>query len=514
MKRDFRTGSLAISSIVALSITGCAVDAEEDQTSQEGIHIGLSAGLDLLDPQRSANGPDLDVMSQIYETLLSIDPETGELEPHLAESYELVDDTTWRFHLREDVEFSNGEPFNAEAVKFSVERILDPETASSSASQLSSVEEVTAVDEFTVDIITDEPDAVLPRRMQPVGGSGRVFIVPPQHFSEHSEEAISDNPVGTGPYELESWDKGQSATLVRNDEYWGEAPDIPRATFSFLTENSTRVNALLSGEVDLIQRVPIDDIDRLEEADGVHIESSEDGLVHTLLLDMRRPPFDELEVRQAFAHAIDVGQFVDQLLDGHGRELAVPMSRSVAQFDDSFEPYEYDPDRATQLLAEAGYEDGLTLETNTSEGRYVADREIYDFLNGQLTSAGFDIEPTTVEWGRLISMMASGDGGPFYIIGWDHGEGDASKMDSFLQSEATYTVADLPEYDRLSAEASASVDEAENLQLWQEAQQEIYENYAVGGMWQADSIYGLSDGISWTPEFGDVLTLHEIEITE
>ncbi|GAA1241149.1 ABC transporter substrate-binding protein [Janibacter melonis] len=516
MNRSTRFRAMIGAALLTSSLlAACSVDGDENGSAgSDSIDIALSAGIDMLDPQRSANGPDLAVMSQIYETLLSIDAETRELGPNLATSYELVEPTRWRFELRDDVTFTNGEAFDAEAVKYSIERIIDPATVSVSASQLDTVKKVEVVDDHTVDIVTKSPDAVLPRRMQPIGGSGRVFIVPPKYFSESTPDEVANNPVGTGPYKMESWDKGQSITLARNDDYWGEQPDIARAKFSFITENTTRVNALLAGEVDLIQRVPIEDVDRVGDADGVHVESSEDGLVHTLLLDMRSAPFDDIKVRQAFAHAIDVQGFVDQLLKGHGRALGVPMSPTVAQFDDSLSAYEYDPAKAKRLLAEAGYEDGLPLATKTSAGRYVADKEIYDTINGQLEAAGFEVAPQTVEWGRLISQMTKGSAGPFYMIGWDFGEGDASKQDSFLQSSSSASIAKLPEYDRLSDDASATTDEDENLRLWQEAQKSVHRSYAIGGMWQADSIYGMTDAISWSPEFGDNVILKDIEIAD
>ncbi|RVU23699.1 ABC transporter substrate-binding protein [Streptomyces antnestii] len=499
-------------------LAGSSACSVEDPSAKGGggngrIKIALSAGVDMLDPQRSASGPDLAIMNQIYETLLDLDKKTHKLVPKLATSYKLVTPTTWRFELRKGVKFTNGEPFDAEAVKYSIERILDPKTTSSvSASQIASVKEVKAVDEYTVDIVTKYPDPVLPRRMQPFGGTGRVYIVPPKYFSEAGYAKVAEKPIGTGPYKLASWNKGQSVTVSPNTSYWGRKPQVTGATFVFVPEDKTRVDALRAHEVDMIERVPVEEVKHVDDADGVHVASSHKGLVNTVLLDMRKPPFDNPKVREAFAHAIDVKGIVDELLKGHGRVLNVPMDPDVKQFDKSIQPYSYDPKKSRELLKEAGYTGKLTLHTKTSEGRYPADKQIYEAMNQQLDAAGFDIKPQTVEWGRLINQMTSGSAGPFYIIGWDFGEGDASKLNSFIQSSATSSIARIKEFDDLSAEAGRTTDEKKNTELWQKAQKVIHDQYAVGAMWQPDAMYGLSDRMVWTPEMGEGITLQDIRL--
>ena len=127
-----------------------------------------------------------------------------------------------------------------------------------------------------------------------------------------------------------------------------------------------------------------------------------------------------------------------------------------------------------------------------------------------VNDVGFQIKPQVVEWGRLISQMQNGSAGPFYIIGWDFGEGDASKMNSFLQSESAISIARMPEYDKLAHEAGSTTDKQENQELWTQAQELIHDKYAVGAMWQADAIYGESDKIDWVPPFGENLILSGI----
>lgn len=476
-------------------------------TDQE-VRIALSGGIDLLDPSRTANGPDMAIMSQIYETLLVLDPETGQLKPHLAKSFELKEPTLWEFKLRDDVKFHDGTPFTAQDVKYSLERLLTPNLNSPHYSQITSIAEIIVVDDHTVQIRTKTPDPLLARRMQPIGGSGRVFIVPKHYFETHSNQEVNDKPMGTGPYKLEEWRKGTSLTLGRNPDYWGPMPDVARGRYTFVPENSTRVNALLQGDVDIIQRVPISDVERIEKSDNARIVASMNGLVHTLLLDSRKPPFNDIRVRQAFAASLDINNIVTHLLGKYGRVLGTPLGPNVVQVDKNIQPYRHDRKLAKELM------DGKTVElsTYTSDGRYVADRDIYQAINAQLGSTGFKVSPRVMEWGRLIGMMQSRSAGPFYVIGWDFGEGDASKMSSFLKSNSPLSITADPEYDRIADQANAEMDEAKRTALWKQAQKLVHDRYYVAAVWQAASIYGFSNKLQWEALYGDNFDLATVKV--
>ncbi len=474
------------------------------------VRIAMSGGIDLLDPARTANGPDLAVISQIYETLLKLDPKTGALQPNLAESYELKSPTIWEFKLRSGIKFQDGTPFTANDVKYSIERILDPSINSPHFSQIASIAKVVVVDDRTVDIETKQPDPLLVRRMQPIGGSGRVFIVSKAYFESHSKQDVNDHPMGTGPYKLTEWRKGISLTLARNPDYWGSAPDASEGVVTFIPENSTRVNALLQGEVDVIQRVPISDVPRIEKSANAHIVASPDGLVHTLVVDSRKPPFNDINVRKAFAHAIDIRSIVANLLGKYGRVLGPPLGPNVVQFDHSIQPYSYDPALSKKLLAAHG---PVELNTYTSDGRYVEDREIYQAINAQLAAVGFTVRPQTMEWGRLVGLMMTRSAGPFYIIGWDFGEGDASKMNSFLKSNSSLSVTNDPNYDHLADLAGAEMDAKQRTAYWRQAQVLVHDQYYVAAVWQAAAIYGFSKKFDWDADYGENLDLAGIKVS-
>ncbi|BAN26703.1 ABC transporter substrate-binding protein [Caballeronia insecticola] len=510
------TGSFVTAALRACRTLTCAAlvcaawpAAHAAPTAATEVRVALSGGIDQLDPARTANGPDMAIMSQIYDTLLALDPNSGKLLPNVASSYTAKEPTLWEFKLRNDVKFQDGQPLTAEDVKYSIDRIRNPAMNSPHASQIASISEVIVVDPQTVQIRTKAPDPLLPRRMQPIGGSGRVFIVPKHYFESHSQQEVNDKPLGSGPYKLTEWRKGTSLTLERNPAYWNTAPDVATGRFTFVPENSTRVNALLQGEVDIIQRVPIADVDRIEKSQNAKIVSSMDGLVHTLLLDSRKPPFNDIKVRQAFVESLDMNNIVTHLLGKYGRVLGTPMAPTVVQFDKSIKPYATDRKGAKGLL------DGKTvdLKTYTSDGRYVNDRDIYQAINAQLGSTGFKVSPQVMEWGRLIGMMQSRSGGPFYIIGWDFGEGDASKINSFLNSSSPLSVTADPEFDKLAAQAGGQMDDAKRAEDWKAAQRLVHDRYYVAAVWQAASIYGFSKRLQWDARFGDNFDLATVKVS-
>lgn len=496
-----RFGSLALVSMIALC-TALPAAAEEVLA-----RIALSGGLDRIDPSKSANGTDTAVMNQVYETLLRLDPATGTLQAHLAETWEATSPTVWTVKLRDGVTFHDGSKLSAEDVKFSIERILDPATNSAHASQIASIKEVRVIDPLTVEIETKEPDPVLMRRMQPVGGSGRVFIISKAYVEAKGDDGMLEAPMGTGPYKFDAWVKGTSLTLSAFDGYWGQKPAITKAVYSFIPENSTRVNALLQGEIDLIQRLPITDVERVKASGVAEVAVSENGLVHTLLLDSSKAPFDDINVRKAFAHALDTEEFVDALLGEYGRVLPQPLSPSVVQYNPAITGYEYNPDLAKELLGDKA---PLKLETFTSDGRYVNDRDFYQVINAALDEVGFEITPQMLEWGRLINMMQNRSAGPFYIIGWDMTEGDASKINSFLHSTSPLSITQDPEYDRLVALAGSELNEEKRTAIWHEVTQYVHDQVYIPAVWQASSLYGVSTKFDYSANFGDNLILTDL----
>ena len=218
---------------------------------------------------KNAHEPD----RQIFDTLLRRNLKTLQLEGNLAESWRLVNDTTWQFKLRRGVKFHNGEPFDAGAVKFSIERMLNPKQGAPGRTSIATIDHVDVIDATTVNVVTKTPFPLLPVRMSP-GHCGTVGIVPPQYLGQVGDAGFAVKPVGTGPYKLVEWVKDERLVLEANHDYHRGAPAIERLVFRPVPELTTRVAALLSGQADLVSDIPPDQIEKIKASGVARVEVS------------------------------------------------------------------------------------------------------------------------------------------------------------------------------------------------------------------------------------------------
>jgi peptide/nickel transport system substrate-binding protein len=306
--------------------------------------VAISSNPNTLDPQITFNGFAFFVTNQIYETLVRVSPE-GKIVPGLATSWSYPDTATLRLTLREGVTFHDGTPLNAEAVKASLNRLLDPATRATGRFVVSAISAVTVVDELTVDVVTNAPFApLLSHLSHPV-----TAIVPVQHAP-----TLGRNPVGTGPYTFVEWQDGTSVTLRANAAYWGGVPAIADVVIRIIPEVGTQIIELRSGGVDIIFNLPPDNFKALEQAAGITTGSFLGwGSAH-LGINTAHPKLSDPRVRQAIALAIDKTSIVTDLLQGLALPAVAPIPPTVRFAVELPEPYPYDPDRAKALLAEAG----------------------------------------------------------------------------------------------------------------------------------------------------------------
>ena len=385
------------------------------------------------------------------------------------------DQLTWTFNLRDDAMFSDGTPVTAEAVKFSIDRILDPEVNSRYQPQLSAIERVDVVDEYTVNIVTSAPFAPLLGQLADPGPR----IVQPEAATSGSIEDYGRNPVGSGPYMLESWTPGQSVELVPNPHYYGEAPRNAGISFRFASEGGARTAAIESGQVDLVTNLPPESIDRIADRDDLDVLVADSSFLIFFVLDHGKAPFDDVRVRRAANMAIDREAIVETILGGLGTVANSPVGVGVfnrAEFD----PYPYDPEGAKALLAEAGYPDGCPVTMWAPQGRYLKDRQVGEVVQSYLSEAGFEPELQIIEWGTYVTQI---DIDPPETNMWLIG---ASIPDAYWNFVNNYhTDSDYPNsysnpvVDDLIAQAAQTFDEAEQLETYTELQRIVFEEDAV-----------------------------------
>ena len=358
------------------------------------IVVGTAADPETLDPQMSASLPTWNIARNTFETLLFRDMKTFGYGPGLAESYRILNDTTWQFKLRRGVKFHNGEEFNAESVKFSVERVLNPDQKSPSRGLNVLIDRVEIVDPYTVNIVTKRPMPMLPERFTTPGFTGTIAMLPPKYVREKGDQHFAANPIGTGPYRVVKWSKGESVELEANKDYWRGAPKVKSVIFQAIPEASTRVSAILTGQADIIASVPPDAIDTIKRDANVRIaETDVDGMPpHIQINTVRGGPLADVRVRQALGLAVDMDLVVKRLLRGHGVARPLPLDPRAFGFDSKLALQKPNLDRAKKLLSDAGHANGQgipeLLVIFPTGGRYLRGESVAEYVAQQFGKLG------------------------------------------------------------------------------------------------------------------------------
>ncbi|HSJ27822.1 MAG TPA: ABC transporter substrate-binding protein, partial [Acidimicrobiia bacterium] len=328
------------------------------------------------------------LLYNVYETLVKLEAD-GSITGLLAESWEVSDDgLVYTFDLREGVTFHNGEPLDAEDVVFSIENVLTKDPAHPFATTLAPITSVTSLDAGTVEIRVDQVSANLLFFL--TQGQGVIL-------TQSAIDTIANQPVGTGPFEFGAWTVGDSIVLERNGAYWGEPALLERVTFRYINDPNALNNAMLAGDLDIIAGVSAPELLTAFESDARFevLQGLSNGEV-TLSLNGRRPPLDDVRVRQAITHAIDRQAVVDLAYAGYGTVIGTFSTPLDPWYRDLTDVYPYDPDRARELLTEAGV-DGITLKMVLPPVSYAT--RSGEIIASQLAEVGITVDIENVEWG-------------------------------------------------------------------------------------------------------------------
>jgi peptide/nickel transport system substrate-binding protein len=480
---------------------GAATDGGEGPGSRT-ITVALGSEPTTLDPQLREDGGERAVNDNVYETLMARTPE-GDLVPGLAaEEPTRVDDTTWEFVLREGIEFHNGEPFNAESVVHSLERITAEEFNSEQASFVSTYAGAEAVDEYTVHIKTTGPDPLLPTRMY------WTKMVP---VEASDEDGFADEPVGTGPYRFVEWVKGDRVTLEKNADYWGEnESNIEQVTYRFIEEPSTRLSALLADEIDLMTNLLPEDVERAPQAASV--QGVENPII-ILNATSDAGVTGDVRVRQAMNLAVDKDALADDLFEGYASVAQCQiLSPQINGFNDSLEAYDYDPDRARELIAEAGAE-GATVEIIGTAGRWLKDRETVEAVAAYLNEVGLKAEPRIFEFDEYLNRLF-GDIRPdgVYVTSSNELLDADRQLSAYYQRDGVGDSNEDEELDRWVDQAREETDEEARQELYDQATQRACEEAYFLFLLHIEDIYGLSEQLDWQPRVDAKMLIKEMSV--
>lgn len=437
--------------------------------------VALSTFPNTLDGPLTAERNAHNAAAGIFDSLLWINDD-GDIEPALAESYEVSDDgLEYIFHLRSDVVFHNGEPFNADSVVFSWERYIDPALAWNERWQMA--DSVEKIDDYTVKITTSEPKPLLLRTI-----AINWMMIPPGYFEEVGEVEFGNKPVGTGPFEVVEWVTGDRVVLKANQNYWQEGyPKLESVIFRPIPESSTRVAAIQTGEVDIVGRLSAEEAESLRGVPGVEVVSYPVSRVfyiafNNLTSGVGQPTEDPL-VRQAMNYAVDVDAIVEALFNGYAK----PSTGFVATGEMGYgavEPFGYDPEMALELLGEAGYPDGFSMDFACPAGAYTNFEEVCEAIQAYLAEVGIETDLEIMESARYWDLEAAKELPPLFGDSWSEVSGEAyNRMaGALLAWDASYSSWEDEAILDYLARINTTVDIDERLALYEEIQAYMKEN--------------------------------------
>jgi peptide/nickel transport system substrate-binding protein len=477
--------------VLAVSSTLGPMAAPTFGAPSEELVVAEAVTQETLDGQRSTVQTTLNVTFLINEPLLWLDFTDREIKPLLATSYRLVTNTIWEFKIREGVKFTNGEELDANAVKFSLDRIRRPELRTPLAVYARFFREIQVVDKHTVRVITPTPAPVLPLYMTRIG------IVPPRYLQEKGDEEYGRAPVGTGPYKLDRWVRGERVVLSANESYWGPRNSAPRVVWRYIPENATRVAALGSGEVHIAATLPYREVAamRARGLSVIPVNTLRTMFVQFNLLKDR--PVRNKKVRQALNYAIDKDAIISTILDGYARKLdGQVLTRDYFGYHEGLKAYPYDPNKAKQLLAEAGFASGLTLTLTGPPERYVLGKETMQVVAAMLERVGVRVNLNYVEFGRFVQQLLSKEYDD--MVFW----GAATVPDAdvylgaiFLKGGA-YSANASDEFDEAYSRAQRTMDPTRRLDLYKKAAEVLYEEAPAVFLHQQVNVFGVSPRVS------------------
>jgi peptide/nickel transport system substrate-binding protein len=373
-------GTVVVVGLMALALIGVP-HTQGGAAEEDKIVLSLERDQDNMDPHLHFQRVGIIMNVNMYDSLLHKTPKLA-YEPSLATEWRALDDTTWEFKLREGVKFHNGDTFSAEDVKFSFDRVLDPTTKSPQYGNVRAVKEIRIIDDSTIHLVTDKPFPLLLERL--------VFfpIIPKKYFEKVGGQVFAEQaPVGTGPYKFVEWKRDQYLHLERFADHWRGPAPIKHFIIRVIPETSTQIAELKTGGVDIVRQLPPDLIPDLKSHAQTYVSTAPILRTHYVALDMRVPPFDKKEVRQAANYAIDRQAVIDKLMGGLGRVVPTVVNPMAFGFDATVESYPFDPKKAKELLKQAGYPNGvdITLHAGIS---YAFLRQIAEAIAEMLTEVG------------------------------------------------------------------------------------------------------------------------------
>jgi len=503
--------------LVALALPSGAVAAPAGT-------VVIAQGVDpsTLDAMNQQETPASVISEHIYNKLVERDSALKLVPALAAELPRLVSPTVWEVKLRRGVKFHNGEEFNADSVKFSLERAKEPKMRGAPNFRL--VDQVEIVDPYTVRVHTTKPWPTFVAAMN----HPQAAMYPPKAYAGKDTTAISKTPIGTGPYKFVRWAKDEEIVLEAYEGYWRGAPRIKTVVFKPIPDDAVRVAALQNGEVDVAVNIPPHLASVIASHPKLFLSTAPSIRTIQLmfythqydkdnqLVGAYQGPTADRRVRQAIIDALDVDTIIKGVLDGKAMRVATMLPSMHFGYDPSLKPAKQDLGATKKLLAEAGYPNGLEITLNGPQGRYVRDKEVAEAIAGQLTKAAIKTTLRTFEFvNYLNNMVYVHKAGPVWLIGWGQGMMDAEGIYVPLFRTgnvlSNYHNAD---FDGLLDQALSEMDDKKRLALYHQINKLWIDDAAAAPLYQQLDLYGASKRLNWKARSDELIKAYDMSLKD
>jgi len=487
--------------------------------------VVIAQGVDptTLDMMHQQEQPASNVGAQIFESLVERGQDLKIVPALAAQMPKLVAPTVWEIKLRRGVKFHNGEDFNADSVKFSLERLANPTNKLRGSSSYALLDRVEIVDPFTVKVHTKKPWPVFVAHL----ALRQAAMYPPKEYAGKDPAAISRNPIGTGPYKFVRWAKDEEIVMEAFPGYWAGPAKIKTVVFKPIPDDAVRVAALQNGEIDVAVNIPPHLAGIIEKHPKIYLSTAPsirtiqlmiythqmDPSTHKAIGPYPGPTADK-RVRQALAYAIDADAIVKGVMDGKAVRVATMLTSLHFGYDASLKPITQDLARSKKLLAEAGFPNGVEIVLNGPQGRYVRDREVGEAVAGQLNKAGIKTTLKTYEFvNYLNNMVYVHKAGPVWLIGWGHPTMDAEAIYvPLFKSPGIFVNWNNEDFNGMVEQAQTQMDEKKRYAEYQRINKLWIEDVPAIPLYQQIDLYGANKRLVWKARSDELIRAYDMAL--
>jgi len=451
-----------------------------------------------------------EIGSNIFDGLVYRGPDL-KIGPGLATSWKYTNPTTLEFILRQGATFQDGEPFNANAVKFTFDRLLADKT-SPQYSNYSSIQSVQVVDDSHVIFHLNQVDPVLITKLAGYGA----MIVPPKYIQQHGDAYFGSHPIGTGPYKVVDYQKNNSLLLGANPSYWGGVPKIKKVLIRWIPDATTRLSEMQAGHVDIVEGIPPSQVSQVQSASSYTLQAEGSPTVESIRFDTAKAPLNNILVRQAINYAVDKKALIQKILGGYGKAISTFQGSISFGNDPNMSNYPYDPNKAKALLQQAGVKSGTTL-TFDYIGTDSTFAEIAQAVSEELQQVGLNVKLQPVDQNTFYSdLIPHQNAGNMYEQGWGGWTLDFDNTAYLLYHKGEFWNPDYsnPQVESLLSQERSTNDQQKRLQIFYQLDQVLHQQAVEVPLYQADTLWAVSKGIQgWVTPPDERLELKDLSFS-